>query len=804
MKINRFISTVMLIVLLLCLTTYLHAEECEIDRVSIVERLANRSYPSVYSANEHVIGNKPRPTNEWDWSYHKKMLSYHDLFILASFRSLRFQKFPFEEIKLHAGEVEHVWYEKKEIQSLNPDFLLLAAVNYYGDYPPDSYPEDFPYWLRDEDGNKIQDIPYKEFMIDYTLPGAEDYFVRQAVSIAKCGIFDGIFMDLWSEAEEAEIPSQPNTAHLYHGNRVEALVSLVKRIREAVGDELLIIVNTRTEKIPRSAPYVNGALIETWDAAYPRERLIELEEALSWYEANLRYPQVNCLEVSISPNEPWDSPANRQLARAITTLSLTHSNGYIAVHAKSHRGDVRYWYPFFDAPLGGTLGGDETKGVLYKTPKGEEIEGLFVREFTNGWAVHNRSGTEQTIILPNQATGVDSGLRKRRHTLPDLDGEIYLKTVVQVAPGKHPPLYWVDAKTGTLQRLVDNEVENLVPGIQNATSLAVDAAAGKLYWTEKTGNRIGKIQSANLDGTNTQLIRNLTSAPLDVALNTVGEKLYLSNAWGKIQRMNLDGSNFQPNLITGLKTPQHLVLDSATGQLYWTEQTSKRTGKVQRANLDGSNVQLVKKLTSAPRGMALDAVNKKLYLTNAWGKLQRMNLDGSDFQPNLITGLKAPGQVAVDVIGGKVYWTEKGKLRRADLDGGNIQDVVTGLGELTDIVLGIDAVGQTGVAAAPATQTVVEQTSLLANYPNPFNPETWIPYHLAADTDVEIRIYDTRGGLVRCLELGHQHAGIYTGRGRAAYWDGRNDVGERVASGIYFYQLQADNLSLLRKMVILK
>ena len=74
--------------------------------------------------------------------------------------------------------------------------------------------------------------------------------------------------------------------------------------------------------------------------------------------------------------------------------------------------------------------------------------------------------------------------------------------VAQVAPGKYPPLYWIDAKTDTLQHFVDNEVENLLPGIQNATRLAVDAAAGKLYWTEKTGKRTGKIQSANLDGTN--------------------------------------------------------------------------------------------------------------------------------------------------------------------------------------------------------------------------------------------------------------------------------------------------------------
>ena len=98
----------------------------------------------------------------------------------------------------------------------------------------------------------------------------------------------------------------------------------------------------------------------------------------------------------------------------------------------------------------------------------------------------------------------------------------------------------------------------------------------------------------------------------------------------------------------------------------------------------------------------------------------------------------------------------------------------------------------------------VRETRLLPNYPNPFNPETWIPYQVANPGEVEITIYDTRGSVIRRLDLGHQRQGYYASRGRAAYWDGRNTVGERVASGVYFYQLETDNLSLLRKMVILK
>ena len=96
------------------------------------------------------------------------------------------------------------------------------------------------------------------------------------------------------------------------------------------------------------------------------------------------------------------------------------------------------------------------------------------------------------------------------------------------------------------------------------------------------------------------------------------------------------------------------------------------------------------------------------------------------------------------------------------------------------------------------------KTLLLANYPNPFNPETWIPYHLANASNVVVTIYDTRGDIVRRIDLGHKAAGYYTNRSRAVHWEGRNNIGERVTSGIYFYQLQADNISRIRKMVILK
>ena len=104
----------------------------------------------------------------------------------------------------------------------------------------------------------------------------------------------------------------------------------------------------------------------------------------------------------------------------------------------------------------------------------------------------------------------------------------------------------------------------------------------------------------------------------------------------------------------------------------------------------------------------------------------------------------------------------------------------------------LDSIGQPG------------QSQLLQNYPNPFNPETWIPYQLSEDSSVSVSIYDTTGQLVRTLSLGFQSAGFYNSRERAAYWDGRNALGERVASGIYFYQLTTPSFEQTRRLVIVK
>ncbi|MFQ6042651.1 MAG: fibronectin type III domain-containing protein, partial [Candidatus Poribacteria bacterium] len=104
----------------------------------------------------------------------------------------------------------------------------------------------------------------------------------------------------------------------------------------------------------------------------------------------------------------------------------------------------------------------------------------------------------------------------------------------------------------------------------------------------------------------------------------------------------------------------------------------------------------------------------------------------------------------------------------------------------------------------PLQLSLPKQSVLLPNYPNPFNPETWLPYQLAEDADVAISIYNIKGQIIRTLRPGHQSAGFYVRRDKAAYWDGQDNSGEKVSSGTYFVTLRVGSLVSTRKMVTLK
>ena len=415
-------------------------EACDLAGIPISERIKNRDYPSIFSAWGNIIN---LPSLSW----HER-LAYHD----AHWSSLLFNMawLPTPEGLRTYVHVESAKKEQDHLLSLNPNMIFIVSMNYQAANPGE-YPEDWPYWLRDESGNRIQDISWgPAYLIDFTHPEIQDYLVRQVIEFAKCGLFDGILLDWWRSEW-----SGPQDGHYYAYDVSEAAITMLRRMREgvdAVRDDFLIIANGNRNKLPLSAPYINGTFMESV-GGYSYTDLAEIESTLIWSEQNFREPQINCLDSWADKREPPDSPRNQQRMRLFTTMSLIFSDGYVRfwtgivftththfyeiseAHTEKHaRGEAHshpghYWYPFYDAPLGRPIGGDETKGQNYVNSAGETIDGVFIREFSNGWAVYNRSGTEQQIEFSKAVSGVASGVEDQRsHTLPDLDGEIYLKS----------------------------------------------------------------------------------------------------------------------------------------------------------------------------------------------------------------------------------------------------------------------------------------------------------------------------------------------------------------------------------------
>ena len=379
------------------------------------------------------------------------------------------------------------------------------------------------------------------------------------------------------------------------------------------------------------------------------------------------------------------------------------------------------------------------------------------------------------------------------------------QTLSNIVDPKSPTIYWTDNGTAKIQYgNLDgsSNVQDLTAvGLSTPYGIALDNTRGKIYFVDA---RPAKIQRANLDGSNVETLTTAGLYPTSIALDNTGGKMYWTNQGTDIiRRANLDGTNPEVLVTVEWGNAWDIALDVDGGKMYWIEGVTK---KIQRANLDGTDVEdLVTTGLSGPRGIALDVVGRKIYWTDAnKNRIQRANLDGTDIE-NLTTGLGGTWDIALDVNGGKMYWTDvyQFKIQRANLDGTDVEDLVTGLGNPGGIAL--DTTRSGAIIAAPATvRGVPDETALHANYPNPFNPETWIPYQLASPENVTLTIYTVNGQLIRTLAFGHQPAGIYQNRSRAAYWDGRNELGEKVASGVYFYTLTAGDFTATRKMLITK
>ena len=588
----------------LSLTIFLYDQVCEMEPLPLEPRLANRDYPNVAGA---------------DWFFGQD--SRIDL-MFGGF----FHMEPRPDGRL-TGDFDRGLEERDKFIAANPNAVFLISLPMRG-APFDYWGKESPYWVRDSAGNFVLDGGAP--LMDFTHPNVQDSIVQQAISVSKCGLFDGIVFDHWRDEDNLL------EGYVSLEAQLQARLNILRRIRAATRPNFLIHVNSNTA-LPHTGKYINGLLMETgipnWGRT-PEERgeiVTEIEKTVVWAEENMREPRINAIfgEAFRAHEQPiGEQPrsANFQWVRLITTLSLTHADGYAMLQDLDlPLGDVRHWYDFWDADLGQPI---SEKQQLY-----QGTEGLYIREFTNGWAVYNHSGAAQVITLPAKVQGVASGLVDTEHTLPNLDGEMYLRV--------KPP----------------NPADVNEDGVVNILDLILVAQA---IGTEKSEPDV------NGDG-----------------VINVFDLVMVAGAIG--------GGGAAPSA------------DS----------------------LDLSNISAadVAKWLAGARGLGVGDAN-----------FQR----GIRFLEGLLAALTP------------------------------------------------------------------EETTLLPNFPNPFNPETWIPYRLAQEAEVTITIYDTKGTPVRRLALGTQAAGHYAERGRAAYWDGRNENGEAVASGIYIYQFRAGDYAASRRMVIVK
>ena len=440
----------------LTLTDFRYDEFCEIAPLPppIIERIQTKKYPAIFHPFQGIALENPeeyfRFLNEpefrdsffLDDSLYDKRVSRNDLYF-----STYFYLHWIPDTSPHSGVATRIGGDLqsaiaiRDIQlTYNPNLVFLAQIPFQSRPHPFEFPPNTNVFLRHPNGEFVTNSD--EYHFNVLLPEVQQLLIDRIVGVAECGLLDGIVLDgfflhgisHWKDIyEELSVFAG---REIVAEDLIEIYRHILKGVRERVRPDFLILVNANLSRVDRYAEFINGAFMETGRWYVPtiekdRQHLIEMEKALSWNEENLRSPQINCLECRAEEG-PSHSPENLRWMRLVTTLSLTHSDGYVdySMHLPEEDGGQRLspWYDFWNADLGRSIGGNETKGQTYNG-----IEGLFIREFTNGWAVYNRSGQEQQIELPESTTGVSSGVKGQSHILTDLDGEIYLKSTSEVA-----------------------------------------------------------------------------------------------------------------------------------------------------------------------------------------------------------------------------------------------------------------------------------------------------------------------------------------------------------------------------------
>ena len=397
-------------------------EPCDIAPLlpPVRERIESRSFPSIFQAWDDIVG--------LDHLTSDQRVALHDLH-WSPFFGLGGRTTAAESTYGVATSLVGDLAPAREIRQRrldqNPNMVFLVEVRLHNHFTPAAFPPDSDFWLRDAQGQIIRNS-VSEYLINFLKPEVQDLLAKRIIAIARCGLYDGVFIDGFFLNGTGFVGR-----HLHSANDeeiIQAMLNIFRAVRSQTREDFLIIVNANNTKPTRYAEFVNGTFMETGKnhpSGYTDEELQRLEGVLSWAEENLRSPQITALEGEGMSIEPPDGPNNLRWMRLFTTLSLTHSDGYVLYTTGFRDLGPPYphhdhlWHSFWDADLGSPVG---PKAQPY-----QDIDGLHIREFTNGWAVYNRSGKVRTISLPRSSIGISSNKQDIVHLLPDLDGEIYLR-----------------------------------------------------------------------------------------------------------------------------------------------------------------------------------------------------------------------------------------------------------------------------------------------------------------------------------------------------------------------------------------
>ncbi|MBP3191243.1 T9SS type A sorting domain-containing protein [Natronogracilivirga saccharolytica] len=365
-------------------------------------------------------------------------------------------------------------------------------------------------------------------------------------------------------------------------------------------------------------------------------------------------------------------------------------------------------------------------------------------------------------------------------------------------------LYWIadDVNAGRFKSVNPTglNMETLFYGFGTPTNLAIDPDGRYLYWSTFSDY----IMKAGLDGSEVQMIAEgpyqLPPSINTTLFNRDDGFLYWVSGGNNI-RMNVSDTESKPDTLDNLPyLTREFAYDPHGQMMYWAGSAGNNYALLRSDATDfsGESTEILvseENLDSPVKGVAIDLASGHLYWTETDNdRIRRANLDGSQTE-DFLTGLEQPEGLSIDVANGMIYWNEPnaGKIRAAGLDGKAPEDLFTGLKKPGRPVLASESTG-IPTSSEPKSEPLPLSFNLYQNYPNPFNHSTIITYEIPEESHVRLGIYDVTGRRVSSLVDEMQVPGEYR-----ITWNAEN-----LASGVYLYRFTAGDVVQTRQMILIK